>query len=85
MDLMLCREVKRVVYFFLDGSLADREREDVNSHLSLCPDCEARLRIHGRLRKFMQSRFARLSASAPDRLKMRLTRSIRAFRTEWSR
>jgi mycothiol system anti-sigma-R factor len=82
---MICREVKRVVYFFLDGSLGDSQRRDVSSHLKLCPDCETRLRIQTRLRNFVHSRFARLSANAPDRLKTRLERSIRAFRTEWSR
>jgi mycothiol system anti-sigma-R factor len=82
---MLCRDVKRVVYFFLDGSMTENKQKDVNSHLSLCPDCEARLRIQKRLRSFTQSRFAKLAATAPERLKTRLERSIRAFRTEWSR
>jgi mycothiol system anti-sigma-R factor len=82
---MLCRDFKRVVYFFLDGSLGEEKRQDFNSHLSLCPDCERRVKVHERLRHFMQSRFARLAATAPDRFKTRLTRSIRAFRTEWSR
>ncbi len=82
---MLCRDVKRVVYFFLDGSMADEKKQDLSAHLTLCPDCERRMRVQTRLRKFVQTRFTRLSAAAPDRLKMRLTRSIRAFRTEWSR
>ncbi|GAC1433379.1 MAG: hypothetical protein NVSMB68_05900 [Thermoanaerobaculia bacterium] len=82
---MLCHDVKRVVYFFLDGSLGEEKRKDLSSHLSLCPDCERRMRVQERLRTFVQSRFARLATVAPDRFKMRLTRSIRAFRTEWSR
>ena len=82
---MLCRDVKRAVYFFLDGSLGEEKRQDLNSHLSLCPDCERRLRVQERLRTFVQSRFARLATSAPERFKTRLERSIRAFRTEWSR
>ncbi len=82
---MLCRDVKRVVYFFLDGSLAGPQQKDFTSHLNLCPDCEARLHFHRRLRTFLQKRFERLNTTAPDRLKTRLTRSIRAFRTEWSR
>jgi len=64
---MLCREVKRFVYFFLDGSLGEQKRQDFNSHLKLCPDCELRMRIQERLRNFMQSRFARLATTAPDR------------------
>jgi mycothiol system anti-sigma-R factor len=82
---MLCREVKRFVYFFLDGSLGDSQRRDLDSHIKLCPDCETRLRVQSRLRHFVHSRFARLTANAPERLKRRLERSIRAFRTEWSR
>lgn len=82
---MLCRDVKRVVYFFLDGSLGETKRQDLKNHLSLCPDCERRMRVQQALRNFLQSRFARLATSAPPRLKTRLTRSIRAFRTEWSR
>jgi mycothiol system anti-sigma-R factor len=81
---MLCREVKRVVYFFLDGSMGEKSKQDLNSHLKLCPDCESRMRVQTRLRDFLHARFPRLVASAPDRLKKRLERSIRAFRTEWS-
>ena len=82
---MLCRDVKRVVYFFLDGSLADRKKQDFDSHLRLCPDCDSRTKFHQRLRSFLRRRTERLAVSAPDRLKVRLERSIRAFRTEWSR
>ncbi len=82
---MLCRDVKRVVYFFLDGSLNGTKRQNFDQHLSHCPECETRLEIQRRLRTFLQSRFARLSTTAPDHLKTRLTRSIRAFRAEWSR
>lgn len=82
---MLCNDVKRVVYFFLDGSLADPKQKDFTSHLNLCPDCEARTAFHRRLRGFLQKRLERIHATAPDRLRTRLTRSIRAFRAEWSR
>lgn len=78
---MLCADVKRVVYFFLDGSLADRKQQDFNAHLKLCPDCEKRTSVHRRLREFVIKRMTR--DSAPARLRNRLTRSIRAFRTEW--
>ena len=74
---MLCEDVKRVVYFFLDGSLAEPKKQDFNSHLNLCPDCEARTKISGRLRSFFRKRMAKVSASA--RFKQRLERSLRAF------
>jgi mycothiol system anti-sigma-R factor len=82
---MLCNDVRRVVYFFLDGSLADGKKKDFSSHLNRCPDCEARMQFHMRLRQFLQRRLDRLCLAAPDHLKTRLTRSIRAFRAEWSR
>lgn len=80
---LLCDEVKRVIYFFLDGTLGDSKRQAVDTHLSLCPDCEKRTAINRRLRGFVQKRLARLTAS--EQLKTRLVRSVRAFRTEWSR
>ncbi|HUP48898.1 MAG TPA: zf-HC2 domain-containing protein [Thermoanaerobaculia bacterium] len=82
---MLCRDVKRVVYFFLDGSLGERRKHDFDSHLRLCPECHSRMMFHQRLREFFRGRIQRLSLTAPARLKMRLTRSLRAFGTEWSR
>ena len=80
---MLCRDVRRVVYFFLDGSLGKNKQTDFDSHLRLCPDCDSRTKFHKRLRDLFRSRVERVSA--PERLKTRLVRSIRAFRAEWSR
>ncbi len=77
---MLCDDVKRVVYFFLDGSLGDSKKKDVSTHLNLCPDCEARTRISGRLRNFFKKRMARVSA--PARFKKRLSRTLRALATD---
>ena len=79
---MLCDDVRRVVYFFLDGSLGDRKQQDLRSHLQLCPECERRLRVQRKLRDFVISRLTR--EEAPARLRNRLSRSIRAFRAEWS-
>ena len=77
---MLCKEVKRVVYFFLDGSLGESKKQDFNTHLNLCPDCEAQTRVSGRLRNFFRKRLSRVSA--PARFKQRLSRSLRAVTTE---
>ena len=77
---MLCKEVKRVVYFFLDGSLGANKKQDVDSHLTLCPDCEARTKISGRLRNFFRKRLEKVGASA--RFKQRLERSLRAVTTD---
>jgi len=77
---MLCDDVKRVVYFFLDGTLGENKKQDFNSHVGLCPSCQARTNVHRRLRQFIQNRLARMGA--PDHLRIRLSRSIRAFRAE---
>jgi mycothiol system anti-sigma-R factor len=74
---MICDDVKRVAYFFLDGTLGKNQQKRISSHLGLCPECEARTTIHRRIRLFLRKRLARLSA--PARLRQRLTRSLRAF------
>jgi len=77
---MICDDGKRVVYFFLDGSLSEQKTRDMTVHLDRCPDCGARTTIHRRLRNFFVRRFK--ADSAPIRLKLRLTRSIRAIHTD---
>jgi len=77
---MICDDVKRVAYFFLDGNLGERKQTDFKTHMSLCPDCEQRVSIHRRLRVFIVNRLGR--DSAPQRLRQRLTRSFRALSSE---
>lgn len=79
---MICNDVKRVIYFFLDGELGENKKKDLTSHLDLCTDCERRAAIQRRLRQFVQKRLH--IDPAPDRLKRRLSRAVRAFRAEWS-
>jgi mycothiol system anti-sigma-R factor len=79
---MRCDDVKRVVYFFLDGVLADAKQHDVRSHLDVCPECGRRAAVSQRLRVFVRRRLSRVEA--PAHLKRRLQRSIRAFAAEWS-
>jgi mycothiol system anti-sigma-R factor len=77
---MICDDVKRVAYFFLDGKLGESKQNDFNSHVSICPDCEQRVSIHRRLRMLICNRFSR--DSAPQRLRQRLSRSFRALTSE---
>jgi mycothiol system anti-sigma-R factor len=79
---MGCEDVKRVIYFFLDGQLGDRKQRDVKQHLGLCHDCEERTTLHRRLRDLVRRRLS--VVSAPDKFKTRLSRSLRAFKAEWS-
>ena len=73
---MGCEDVKRVIYFFLDGSLGDVKLREISRHLDDCPDCGVRARIQKRLREFVRRRLA--PVSAPERFKIRLSRSLRA-------
>lgn len=73
---MLCDDVKRVIYFFLDGSVGEKKRQDIEIHLKDCPDCEVRIYIQRKLRSFVRSRLSRVDA--PETLRIRLTRSLRA-------
>lgn len=72
---MLCDDVKRVLYFFLDGSLGDQKRQTVEIHLHDCPDCEVRIVIQRRLRGFIRSRLA--AVQAPEALRVRVVQSLR--------
>lgn len=73
---MLCDDVKRVIYFFLDDSVGEKKRQDIEIHLKDCPDCEVRIYIQRKLRSFVRSRLSRVDA--PETLRIRLTRSLRA-------
>lgn len=77
---MLCDDVKRVMYFFLDGSLGDQKRNAIEIHVSDCPDCEVRVVVQRKLRSFIRRRLS--PVSAPETLRIRLTRSLRAVPAE---
>jgi mycothiol system anti-sigma-R factor len=72
---MLCDDVKRVLYFFLDGSLGENKRQTVEIHISGCADCEARITIQRRLRSFIRRRLS--PVTAPETLRVRLVQSLR--------
>ena len=72
---MLCDDVKRVVYFFLDGSLGHQKQHAFEIHLSNCPDCEIRIVVHRKLRSFVRQRLS--PVAAPEALRIKLTRSLR--------
>ena len=73
---MLCDDVKRVLYFFLDGSLGDHKQQSIEIHLHDCPDCETRVTIHRRMRGFLRKRLALVTA--PEALRIRVVQSLRA-------
>lgn len=73
---MLCDDVKRVIYFFLDDSLGASKKQNFEIHISNCPDCSVRIVIQRRLRGFFRKRLARLNA--PDNLRVRVAQSLRS-------
>ncbi len=77
---MLCDDVKRVMYFFLDGSLGDSRRQTIEIHLHDCPDCDVRITVHRKLRSFLRKRLS--PVAAPDTLRIRLSQSLRTLAAE---
>jgi mycothiol system anti-sigma-R factor len=74
---MLCKDVKRVVYFFLDGSMSDSKKQALEIHLSNCPDCEIRIVFSRKLRSFFKKRTTHLAA--PETLRVRLSQTLRTI------
>ena len=72
---MVCDEVKRVVYFFLDGSLGQQKLMEFETHIEVCRDCEGRTTVSRKLRNFIRQRLS--PVSAPEHLKIRVTRTLR--------
>ena len=77
---MLCEDVRRVVYFFLDGSLSNNKLVEFQTHIELCRDCDDRISLSRKLRSFIRKRLT--PVSAPEHLKVRLTQSIRVVSAE---
>lgn len=72
---MVCDEVRRVVYFFLDGSLGRQKLMEFETHLEICRDCADRTSLSRRLRSFIRRRLS--PVGAPEHLKVRLTQTLR--------
>ncbi len=73
---MVCDDVKRIAYFFLDGQIEATKQGDIEGHLTACPECDGRITIHRRLRAFVRSRLR--IVPAPSRLRERLHSVITA-------
>jgi mycothiol system anti-sigma-R factor len=67
---MVCDDVRRIAYFFLDEQLETKKRGDIEGHLTRCPDCDGRVTIHRRLRAFIRRRLCAVPAPAGLRQKI---------------
>lgn len=72
---MVCDEVKRVIYFFLDGSLGQQKLMEFTKHIEVCRDCDDRTTVSRKLRSFIRRRLS--PTPAPESLRVRVTRTLR--------
>ena len=77
---MVCDDVRRVVYFFLDGSLGQQKLVEFTTHIEICRDCDDRTKLNQKLRAFIRRRLT--PVSAPEHLKVRLTQTLRTVQVE---
>ena len=77
---MVCDDVKRILYFYLDGQLGDLRAREFMAHLGDCPDCDRRLVIQKRLRSFIARRLS-VQQVCPDSLRSRLHEAFQTIRT----
>lgn len=72
---MLCNEIRRLAYFYLDGTVSVAKSASFRHHIELCPECGARLAIHRRVREVIQVSLK--PVAAPDRLRLRVQQACR--------
>lgn len=72
---MRCSDVKRMSYFFLDGSLGQQKLLEFTVHIEVCRDCDDRVSLQRRLRDFVRRRLTPMRA--PDSLRIRVSQSLR--------
>jgi mycothiol system anti-sigma-R factor len=68
---MVCDDVRRIAYFFLDGQLGATKQTDLRGHLEACPSCDGRLTFHRRMREFIRRRLSPMNAPSPLRDRIR--------------
>ena len=72
---MICEEIRRLAYFYLDGTVGSAKAERIELHVGKCPDCGTRFAIHRRVREVV-----RLSLSpvrAPEQLREKVQKACR--------
>jgi anti-sigma factor (TIGR02949 family) len=72
---VLCNEIRRLAYFYLDGAVSIAKAANFRHHVELCPDCGARLAIHRRVREVI--RVSLKPVVAPERLRQRVQQACR--------
>lgn len=75
---MVCDDVKRGAYSFLDGVLEATRITEFQSHLNDCPGCDDRMRVQQKLRNFVKKRLS--PAVAPRELTGRISTALEKAR-----
>ena len=60
---MSCHEIRRIAYFYLDGTVGSEKSVTIETHLEECPECGARVKIHQRVRELLKVRLGKVAAS----------------------
>jgi mycothiol system anti-sigma-R factor len=84
---MVCDDVKRSAYLFLDGVLESTRISEFQSHLNDCEGCDERMRVQQKLRTFYRKRLA--PTVAPSHLRQKISTALGKFReggldVEWA-
>ena len=73
--MIICSEIRRLAYFYLDGTVGSAKAASIETHIERCPDCGTRLAIHRRLREVV--RLSLKPLSAPEGLRDRIRQTCR--------
>jgi len=72
---VICDEIRRLAYFYLDGTVGSEKTASFELHVDRCPECGTRLRIHRRIREVVRLSFKPMPA--PERLRLRVQQACR--------
>ena len=72
---MICHEIRRIAYFYLDGTVGSEKSVTIQTHLEACPECGVRVKIHQRAREVLKVHLG--NVTAPLSLRARLSQACR--------
>lgn len=79
-EILVCQQIVDLVTEFLEGALAEAEREAFEEHLATCPDCVAHV---GQMRITQRLTAQLRHGAAGDGLRGRLLDAFRSRRSQW--
>lgn len=70
---MVCQEIQRLAYFYLDGTVGAAKAAHIEIHVEFCPDCGVRFAIQRRVREIVRTSLQPLPAPQHLRDRVRMT------------